>query len=639
MTPLGRRLVALALLVSGAGCGPSLTPREHGPRDAAASPSSAASASTATTPMADARSAESKPGATAPRAGAPLSTAQSASEDSEASSPSLVGPTVEPRRIRLGGARTVRGEHGMVASEDVRASRIGADVLARGGHAVDAAVAVAFALAVTHPVAGALGGGGFMMLRTRDGLVRAIDFREVAPARATTAANDEQVRKGGHGYASAPVPGIVAGLTYAREHYGTRPLAELVAPAIELAEGHVLAPRQAEILARLWRKFEDRAMRESLGRSKGKRPLGKGALWKQPDLAGTLRAVAERGADGFYRGPVAKAIADAMAQHGGFVTEADLAAYRVKERTPLRVDYRGLDVYTMPPPSMGGVAVASILRNLETITEGAGSEAPPAAAHAFIESARRAYADRRSVGADPETLAASDQGRLLATLLSREYHASRKPAAARDRVTPSSALTPAAELVDVEESHDTTHFSVVDGAGNSVACTVTLSAGFGAYVRVPKVGVILSNAMGGFSPRGVNAVAPGRRMASSMSPTLVVRGDKTVAVLGSPGGDTIPNTVAQILVHLVDHGMALDEAVDAPRLHHQYLPDRVTFERERAPAKDVLEGLRGLGHEVRAGSRQGAANCIVLDPESSAVFGYVDPRTGGLAAGPPATRR
>ncbi|MBM4358006.1 MAG: gamma-glutamyltransferase [Deltaproteobacteria bacterium] len=540
-------------------------------------------------------------------------------------------------RIPLGGARVVRGEHGMVTSEDVLASRIGADVLERGGNAVDAAVAVAFALSVTHPIAGALGGGGFMLLRTKDGGVHALDFRERAPARATETANLRQLRAGAHGYASAPVPGIVAGLTLSRDRFGTRPLRELVAPSIRLAEeGHPLAARQARVLRRLWRKFEDPAMRESLGN--GKRPLAKGAVFRQPDLARTLRAIADRGAAGFYRGPVARAIAEAMQANGGLVTEADLAAYEAKERTPLRIDYRGLDVYTMPPPSMGGVAIAAILRNLESFPA-IGAKSELTSAHAFIESARRAYADRRTVGVDPDHAATAEHAERLTRLLSREYHARRAPGIDASHATPSALVAPDGDAPAAPESHDTTHFSVVDAEGTAVACTVTLSAGFGAYVRVPKVGVILSNAMGGFSPRGPNALAPGKRMASSMSPTLIVREGKTVAVLGSPGGDTIPNTVAQVLVHLVDHGMTLDDAVDAPRLHHQHLPDETAFERERPLPREVTDGLEALGHTVRVGPRQGSANCIVLDPLSRSAFGYADPRTGGLAIGPARLRR
>ncbi len=541
--------------------------------------------------------------------------------------------TVAPPRIALGGKHAVRGDHGMVTSEDVHASRIGAEVLGRGGNAVDAAVAVAFALAVTHPVAGSLGGGGFMVARLKDGSVHAIDFREISSAHATLALNEKQLKAGAHGYLSAPVPGIVGGLTLARDRFGSRPLAELMTPAIRLAEeGHDFSERQAQVLGWFWNKLKDPALRALLGR--GKMPIAKGQSWQQPRLAATLKAIAEQGAAGFYGGPVARAIATAMTKHGGIVDEADLAAYRAKVREPLHVRYRGLDVYTMPPPSMGGIALASILANLELTRA---YEAPPQSAafeHAFIESARRAYADRRSVGADPDAIDYAKSHGLLARLLDPKYHASRAPAFDPSRATPSASVHPVSDVPDSHESHETTHFSVVDAMGNAVACTITLSAAFGAWVEVPNAGVILSNAMGAFSPSGINGIAPHKRMASSMSPTLVVRDGKTVAVIGSPGGDTIPNTVAQVLVHLVDHGMTIDQAVEAPRLHHQFRPDQVRVERARSLSAGVLSELARRGHRVTKGNDQGAANCIVLDPDSTATFGYADPRKGGLAVGP-----
>lgn len=544
----------------------------------------------------------------------------------------LAAPATAPR-IQLGGKRAVGGQHGMVASEDVLATRIGAEVLHQGGNAVDAAVAVAFALAVTHPVAGSLGGGGFMLARLKDGTVHALDFRERAPAHATVSLNEKQLKAGGHGYLSAPVPGLVAGLTLARESFGTQPLAKLIQPAQRLAtDGHALSARQARLLASYWTSVKDPELRRLLAH--GKKPLREGALWKQPELAATLKAIAEHGAAGFYRGPVAQAIATAMAQHGGLVDEADLASYEAKERAPLHLHYRGLDVFTMPPPSMGGVALAGILANLELERA---YEAPANSAafdHAFIESARRAYADRRSVGVDPDVGDHARHTSLLARLLEPQYHASRRPPFNPDQATPSAAILPITDAPEPHESQETTHFSVTDELGNAVACTLTLSAAFGAWVAVPKTGVILSNAMGAFSPSGLNVVAPNKRMASSMSPTLVLREGKTLAVIGSPGGDTIPNTVAQVFVNLVDHGMTIDQAVDAPRLHHQHRPDRVRIERRRPPSDEILAELKRMGHRVTKGNDQGAANCIVLDPDSTAAYGYADPRKGGLALGP-----
>jgi len=521
----------------------------------------------------------------------------------------------------------------MVSSEDELASQVGRDVLAAGGNAVDAAVAMAFVLSVTHPVAGALGGGGFLLVRAPSGDVSALDFREEAPSAITPERLAQKTKRSAYGYASAPVPGLVAGLALARERFGSRPLAELVASARRLAEdGHELSARQAKVLGWFWNSVRDKPLRRLLGERN--RPLKKGALLKQSALARTLGAIAERGADGFYRGPVAAAIARAMARGGGLVTEEDLSRYRPRERTPIRVVYRGLDVYTMPPPSMGGVALAGILSELSTRPPLPPDAPDDAHAHALVEAARRAYADRRSVGADPE---ANDRARLdplLAKLLDPEYHAHRQPAFDPAHATPSSEVRPLTDEPSGDESPETTHLSVVDREGRAVSLTLTLSAAFGARVLVPEVGVILSNALGAFSPRGINVVAPGKRMASSMSPTLVVANGATVAVLGSPGGDTIPNTVAQLLVSMVDRGMTLEGAIDAPRLHHQHRPDRVRFERKRPPQQALLEALRRRGHEVRPGPDQGAANCIVLDPSTGTAFGYADTRKGGLATGP-----
>lgn len=616
MTSRAGRLAGVALLAA-LGCSSGVARRIDGAR--ASDPHSSDSAS----------SSKIAP-ATLVRAAASVGSAPEARVDSSASGTPVRAAVT---RLQAGGERVVRGEFGVVASEDTHASRVGAAVLEQGGNAVDATVAMAFALAVTHPIAGALGGGGFMLVRMKGGEARAIDFREVAPARASKAANERQLRAGAHGYLSAPVPGIVAGLTFARDRFGTRPLADLVAPAVRLAaQGHPLAPRQARLLRKLWRKIGDRAFRRSM--AMGKRPLSRGEMWKQPDLARTLQAISESGADGFYRGAVARSIADAMRRHGGLVTESDLAAYQAKERTPLHIEYRGLDVYTMPPPSMGGIAVLEILRALSLFGDEVSNVDSVGSVHAFIESARRAYADRRSVGADPDAVDATAQSERIAELLSSRYHQSRRPSPSLTAATPSTQLLGVGAVDSKVESRETTHLSVMDRDGNAVACTVTLSAGFGAYVRVPGAGVILSNAMGGFSKDGINAVAPGKRMASSMSPTLIVRQGETVAVLGSPGGDTIPNTIAQLLVHLVDQGMTLDDAVDAPRLHHQYFPDEVLFERTHPPSSALVTGLEALGHVVKPGPRQGSANCVLFDPDSRVAYAYADPRTGGVALAP-----
>lgn len=564
----------------------------------------------------------------------PVNTSSATSAQAEpAPGGSSAAPPSAPLPLPRAGERAVHGRLGVVSSEDELASKVGRDVLAAGGNAVDAAVAMAFVLSVTHPVAGALGGGGFLLVRAPGGELGALDFREEAPSAITPARLARSTKRSAYGYASAPVPGLVAGLALARDRFGSRPLSELVAPARRLAkEGHELSARQAKVLGWFWDSFRDKPLRRLLGARN--RPLKKGALLKQPALARTLAAIAERGADGFYRGSVAASIARAMARGGGLVTEEDLGRYRPRVRTPLRVAYRGLDVYTMPPPSMGGVALAGILSELATRPPLPPDAPDDAHAHALVEAARRAYADRRSVGADPEANDRAHLDALLGRLLEPEYHARRQPAFDPARATPSAAIKPLTDEPSGDESPETTHLSVVDREGWAVSLTLTLSAAFGARVLVPEIGVILSNALGAFSPQGVNVAAPGKRMASSMSPTLVVANGATVAVLGSPGGDTIPNTIAQILVSMVDRKATLEDAIDAPRIHHQHRPDRIRFERKRPPPQALLEALQRRGHEVRPGPDQGAANCIVLDPATGTAFGYADTRKGGLAIGP-----
>ncbi|MCC6525295.1 MAG: gamma-glutamyltransferase [Polyangiaceae bacterium] len=562
---------------------------------------------------------------------APPSGAPSAAPTGSAAS----APPVPTIRLAAGGKRAVRGERGMVSSVEENATRAGVAVLERGGNAVDAAVAVGYALAVTNPQAGPLGGGGFMLVRLASGESFAVDYRETAPVLATRDTLEALKKKGWHGYLSAPVPAVVAGLNLARERFGTLPLAELVAPAVELARGHKLGYRQAEVLGWYWQALaKDPTARAIFG--KGNKPLTVGSKLVQKSLAHTLELVAAHGDDGFYRGETADEIEAAMKKSGGLVRKEDLAAYRAVVREPLRFRYRGFEILTMPPPSMGGVALASIMLELEQSRAG---EAPAGSAlslHLFAESARRAYADRRAVSGDPAFVDRALVDPLLARLLDPAYHAARTPGPSRERATPSKDVVPIEPGGEnAEESPDTTHFSVVDRAGNAVSCTTTLAAAFGAQVVVPGTGVFPSNAIGAFSPSGVNVIAPGKRMASSMAPAIVVAGDKTVALIGSPGGDTIPNTVAQVLRNLIDYGMTIDEAVDAPRLHHQWRPDELRVEAARAPAAAVLAELAKLGHKVVKQPLQGAADEILVDAETGVAWGYADDRQGGLAAGPP----
>ncbi|WP_437316369.1 gamma-glutamyltransferase [Sorangium sp. So ce385] len=540
-------------------------------------------------------------------------------------------PPEPPIALASGGARAVRGDAGLVTSVEEHATRAGADVLRRGGNAIDAAVAVAFALAVTHPSAGNIGGGGFMMVRLANGETQAIDFREAAPASVTTASNMAMVRAGAHGYASAGVPGSVAGLALAHARFGTRPFAELLAPAISLArQGHRLGARQALTLRWAWPRLRtDRAASAIWGRGKG--PLAQGELVRQLDLARTLETLAAEGPRAFYEGAIARKIAGAMRERGGHITEDDLRAYQAKWRAPLRFSYRGFTVDTMPPPSMGGVAFAEIMLTLERMKAHEAPVDSGLSLHLFVEAAKRAYADRRKVGADPD-FAPPETGQLLAKLLDGSTLLRRSPPIDPERATPAGEIASAADAL-LPESPQTTHFSVIDAQGNAVSCTTTQSASFGAKIVIPGTGILLGNAMGAFSETGINAVAPGKRMASSMTPTLVSRDGKIALLLGSPGGDTIPNTVAQVLRNLVDHGMTIDEAVRHARVHHQWMPDRVRVERLTPPPQAALDDLARRGHAVVLDPMPiGDANNILVDAAGVA-WGYADTREGGTAEG------
>lgn len=544
-------------------------------------------------------------------------------------------PPQPPLTLTPGGARAVSGEAGLVTSVEANATKVGVAILERGGNAVDAAVAVAYALAVTHPSAGNLGGGGFMIVRLADGTTTAIDFREIAPKTATTEKVLKEIDAGAIGWASVAVPGTVAGLERARERFGTLARRDLIAPAIKLAKGHKLASRAAQALAWQWDKLKlDPTASRIFGKS-GK-ALAAGDRVVQKDLAATLERIAEHGADDFYKGETARRIAAAMKAHGADITLDDLAAYAPKERKPLRFSYRGFEVDTMPPPSMGGLAIAETLLQLERVGAYGKPPSDPASIQTFVEMAKRAYADRRTFGADPDFYGASTPKDGLAQLLSPASIAARAATFTPGKPTPPTTLDPTIdEAIAAEkrpESPETTHFAVVDAMGNAVSCTVTLSASFGAKVVPEKTGVLFSNALGGFSARGPNEVAPHKRMASSMSPTILSRDGKVALVIGSPGGDTIPNTIAQVVRNVVDYGMTVDQAAELPRVHHQNVPDVLRVEKTRALSKEVVSALGTMGYKVEAPPAPlGDVKLILVD--GGTAWGYADTREGGLALG------
>jgi len=534
--------------------------------------------------------------------------------------------------------------HGMVAAQEAVAARAGLAVLEAGGNAVDAAVTVGFALAVTLPRAGNLGGGGFMLIHdAAAGETVAIDYRETAPAAAgrdmflgPDGAPDPTLSRF-HGLAVG-VPGTVAGLALALREHGTLSLADALAPAIRLAEqGIAVTPELAASL---------RAGRERLTRwpataaifyGPDGAPPAPGAILRQPDLARTLRAIAERGVDGFYRGPVAGRIAAAVQAAGGVMTVADLAGYQAVRREPVRGTYRGHEIVSMPPPSSGGAHIVQILNMLEGYDLAGSGHNGALTIHLMAEAMRRAYADRSRHLGDSDFVDVP-----LAWLTSKTYAEALRSGIDHAAPTPSAAI--AAGAPAAFESAETTHFSVVDAAGNAVANTTTLNFSYGSGLVADGVGVLLNNEMDDFSAKPgfpnaygliggeANAVAPGKRPLSSMSPTIVLKDGAPFIVTGSPGGSRIITTTLQIILNVVDHGMNIAEATAAPRVHHQWRPDELRVEAGLSP--DTLALLRAMGHEVAQKTAMGSTQSILIDPETGGRYGAADPRTrGGLAVG------
>jgi gamma-glutamyltranspeptidase / glutathione hydrolase len=498
-------------------------------------------------------------------------------------------------------------------------------MLERGGNAVDAAVATAFALAVTHPSAGNIGGGGFLLVRRpgRDAVTTAIDFRETAPAALTRPGFDRMQLGGAKGGAAVGVPGSVAGLLMAHERFGKLPRSDVLAPALTLAQGgFVLGRRQAELLSSSYAALtKDATLAKRFGKGKAPRPQGSRIV--QPELAAALARIEKDGVAGFYSGPTAEALTRAP---GSLITLDDLKAYRAVERTPLVSSYRGLAIQTMPPPSAGGVAVTETLGLLELL--GAHEAHGADELHLFLEASRRAQADRRFGVTDPDGLDPIALQSQLLRFVSPRALLERAPVE-RAHATPSAKLAPLYPGAQ-EESEQTTHLSVVDADGMVVSLTTTLSASFGAKLTAPGTGIVLNNSVASFSRTGPNQPAPGRRTTSSMAPTLVLDTGQVVLVLGTPGGDTIPSTIVQVLRHVVDHRYALDRAVAAPRIHQGFLPDRARFESRRPLEPALVTALKALGHDI-SGSHvaMGDSNDLLLEDEQA--YGVADPRGSGLA--------
>ena len=539
----------------------------------------------------------------------------------------------------LCGAEPVRAPAGMVVSEHALASEVGRDVLANGGNAVDAAIATGLALAVVHPSAGNIGGGGFMVIRFADGSATAIDFREAAPLAAhpdmwLDEAGEYSYQTHHYSHRAVGVPGTVAGFDKAHRLYGAADWAGLVAPAVALAEGgFTLSDRLAGSLAR----FVERAGQYEATVAQYSRagvPYAAGDTLRQSDLGGSLRRIMAARREGFYEGETARLLVAEMQRGDGLITVADLAGYRARERNPVRGSYRGYEILGMPPPSSGGVAITTMLNLLEAYDLAGMGHNSSAYVHHLAEAMRRAFRDRATWLADQDVVDVPVHrltGKAHAAWLRRDLDPHR------------ASVSDPADVAPAEESPETTHYGVVDAEGMAVAVTYTLEAGYGSRIVVPGAGFLLNNEMGDFNAapgltdeKGLigtdpNLARPGQRMLSSMSPTILTRDGKLVAVLGSPGGRTIINTVLQLILNLVDFDMGIDAAVAAPRFHHQWLPDRIRIEAGGVPG-EVVTALETLGHTVEARGSQGLAHSIAIDPHTGERLGAADPRNPDAGA-------
>jgi len=545
----------------------------------------------------------------------------------------------------------VAAEHGMVVTAQHLATRVGVDVLKRGGNAVDAAVAVGYALAVVYPAAGNLGGGGFMTLRLADGRQTFIDFRETAPlaARADMYLDPAGAVVPGlstRGHLAVAVPGTVAGLELARSRYGRLPLARLIEPAIHLAErGFRLDQGDADMLSVATDDFRRDPASATIFLQPGGRAFEAGQTLVQPDLARTLRRIRDHGRDGFYRGPVAAALVAASRAGGGLVKQADLDAYAARELAPIECDYRGYHVVSAPPPSSGGVALCEMLQVLAGYPLADLGFRSAQAVHYQIEAMRHAYVDRNSRLGDPGFV-----DNPVAALLAPEHAARLRAAIDPAHAGSSMAIRPG---VAPHEGSNTTHYSIVDRWGNAAAVTYTLNDWFGAKVTAAGTGVLLNDEMDDFTAKPghpnlyglvqgeANAIAPGKRPLSSMSPTIVTRDGQPVAVLGTPGGSRIITAVLHTLVNLIDYGMDVQEAVDAPRFHQQWLPEETELE-AHALSPDTRRLLEGMGHRFGASQAANHLAAILIGAPRlggkpvgrNRYYGANDPRRGtGLAAG------
>ena len=532
----------------------------------------------------------------------------------------------------------VHARHGMVVAMESLAADVGVSVLQKGGNAVDAAVATGFALAVTHPFAGNIGGGGYMLIRLADGRAAFIDFRERAPEKASRnmyldpAGNPTQDSV--LGYRAAGVPGTVRGLEYASNKFGRKPWAELVQPAVDLAaRGFALSYAQANGL---------KSAAKGLGQFpesnriflRGGKFYEPGEVLVQADLGRTLARIAKLGSKDFYEGETARLLVKDMQEHGGLISMDDLQHYVAIERKPMTGRYRGYDIITAPPPSSGGLGILQMLGILEGLGYEKGGAGSASVVHYMTEAMRRYFADRS------EHLGDSDFYKVpTAALLDPQYIAGRRASIDPERATPSSEIKPA--TFSHKEANETTHYTIADGEGNIVCVTYTLNGGYGSKVTATGLGFLLNNEMDDFAakpgaPNGygliqgeANAIAPGKTPLSAMTPTIVLKDGKPVLALGSPGGPTIINSVLEVVVNVLDFGMGLQDAVNWPRFHHQWMPDELKMEPGYSP--DTVALLEQRGYKVARVNAQGEVAAIRWN--NGWLEGAPDPRTEATAEG------
>lgn len=525
------------------------------------------------------------------------------------------------------------GKNGMVVSDNTIASQVGIDILKKGGNAVDASIATAFALAVTHPEAGNIGGGGFLVLMKSDGEVTTFDFREKAPLAATPEmfqdAAGQLIENANHsGLKAVGVPGTVAGLYLAHQKYGNQPWATLVEPAVDLAKNGFPMPwglYQVALDLTEWDDSHD--ILQNYFRNSAGAIIQPGEIWKQPALGHTLSLIRDKGQDGFYKGEVAQEIETYMKANGGLITQKDLKKYTAIERKPVKGTYKGFDIFSMPPPSSGGVALIEMMNLMELADLSTMEFNSTSYVHLVAEAMRRAFADRAEHLGDPDF----NQELPVDKLTSKAFAKTRFELLDMTRAS----LSDASKFGHPYDGKNTTHFSVIDKEGNAVSLTYTLEDSYGTGMGSSKLGFIFNNEMGDFNPvagvttndgqigSAANLIAPEKRMLSSMTPTIVAKDGKPYLIIGSPGGRTIINTVFQTVLNVLEYNMRIDKAIEAMKIHHQWLPDELLYERNLL-SPDTRKALEKMGHTLRPVSNLGVLMGITYDPVLKAYLGASD---------------